>query len=95
MGSGKKRVGSDWRWKVLSVRQAWFDAICGQRANALSDGKSPGWPPYTAVYHMLLCDADKGLGDRYIKGKVHVLDDDDKFYSDGNEFFLKECTPWW
>lgn len=60
----------------------------------LSDDKSPGWPPYIAVYHMLLCDADKGPGERYIKGQVHVLDDDDKFCSDGNEFFLKECTPW-
>lgn len=60
----------------------------------LSDGKSPGWPPYIVVYHMLLCDADKGPGERYMKGQKHILDDDDKFYSDGNEFVLKECAPW-
>ncbi len=55
---------------------------------------STGWPPYIAVYHMLLCDADKGYGERYIKGQAHILNDDDKFSSDGHEFVLKECTPW-
>lgn len=60
----------------------------------LSDGRSPGWPPYIAVYHMLLYDADKGYGKRSMKGQVHTLFNSDEFSSDGNEFVLSECKPW-